>query len=212
MHNNEHKLPAFCSRNRFHSPEFAAAKQHATAKYQAIVHAECGTPDRDAKLGPSQLMVRLELTRTPTDIPISSSMQKPLNHANSNKSRRKRANSAAKSHSENLRIDRIRIGYLIAEKSVGSAKTDSTLVTILPPASEASRTLIQSGSLLNAVPTFLGGVAAVVGQDVDERVLGPRFVRRHPVADVRHAMFFEQLRGVVAEPLQEIGSLPGSVV
>src|SRR4029078_6956371 len=65
------------------------------------------------------------------------------------------------------------------------------------------------GVVLEGVPTFLGGVAAVVGQDVNERVLGARLFGGRPIANVRHAVFFEQLGGVVAKSRKQVGELAG---
>src|SRR3954468_16470160 len=45
---------------------------------------------------------------------------------------------------------RIRRAYLMAEKSAGSMKTESTFSTIFPFASEAAATFFHSGSLRNA--------------------------------------------------------------
>src|SRR5262249_22166815 len=45
--------------------------------------------------------------------------------------------------------------HFSGEKSVGSANTDSTLLTILPAASDSVRTLFQSGSLRKSSQFFL---------------------------------------------------------
>ena len=85
--------------------------------------------------------------------------------------------------------------------------TDSTLLTILPLASESFCTFCHSGSLPNSCPILLGGVAAGVRDDVDQRVLGGRRILRHPIRDAGHAVLLENADRVIAEARQQVRQL-----
>jgi hypothetical protein len=69
-----------------------------------------------------------------------------------------RARAPVKKMYAHRRVDRVTeppITYLIGEKSVGSMNTDSTLLTILPLASDSFCTFCHSGSLRNSSQFFL---------------------------------------------------------
>ena len=52
-------------------------------------------------------------------------------------------------------------------------------------------------------PIFLGGVAAFVGEYVDESIFGFRFVLGNPVTDVSHAVFFKQFGCVIVKAIDQ---------
>ena len=59
------------------------------------------------------------------------------------------------------------------------------------------------GVALEFGPIFLGGVAAFVREDVNQRVFGFWLVLGNPIADVRHAVLFEKFDRVIAEAVEQ---------
>ena len=61
-------------------------------------------------------------------------------------------------------------------------------------------------------PVLFGGIAAIVRQDIDERVFRAGRILRRPIADARHPVLFENRERVIAKARLEGGQASGKGV